>query len=116
MLRLLIDENFDQRILRGLQLRLQRIDYLMVLQVGLGGSTDEELLEWAAKKERIIMSHDANTMPRHASRRLKLGIPMAGLVIVPQNMEIGLAIDDLSVIIECATESGLRDQILYLPL
>ena len=30
MLRLLIDENFDQRILRGLKLELPDIDYLVV--------------------------------------------------------------------------------------
>ncbi len=30
MLRLLIDENFDQRILRGLKLELPDIDYVVV--------------------------------------------------------------------------------------
>ena len=30
MLRLLIDENFDQRILRGLRLEVPRIDYIVV--------------------------------------------------------------------------------------
>ena len=30
MLRLLIDENFDQRILRGLRLRVPQLDYVIV--------------------------------------------------------------------------------------
>ena len=37
MLRLLIDENFDQRILRGLRLRLPQLDYLIVQQAGMSG-------------------------------------------------------------------------------
>jgi hypothetical protein len=38
-MRLLIDENFDQRILRGLKLRLPQLDYLIVQQIGLAVST-----------------------------------------------------------------------------
>ena len=34
MLRLLIDENFDQRILRGLRLRFQQLDYVLAQLVG----------------------------------------------------------------------------------
>ena len=116
MLRLLIDENFDQRILRGLRLRFQQLDYVLVQQVGMGGSTDPDLLDWAKKENRIIITHDANTMTRNANERLKQGLPMAGLIIVPDRLEIGRVIADLEVIMECATESELRDQIHYLPI
>ena len=50
MLRLLTDENFDQRILRGLRLRFQQMDCVIVQQAGMAGSTDEELLDWSAKE------------------------------------------------------------------
>ena len=43
MLRLLIDENFDQRILRGLKLELPRLGYL-VAQTELRGRRDPVLL------------------------------------------------------------------------
>jgi hypothetical protein len=48
MLRLLTDENFDQRILRGLRLRFQQLDCVIVQQAGMAGSTDKELLDWFA--------------------------------------------------------------------
>jgi hypothetical protein len=35
MLRLLIDENFDARIVRGLKLRLATLDFVFVKEVGL---------------------------------------------------------------------------------
>ena len=116
MLRLLTDENFDQRILRSLQLRFQQLDCLVMQQLGLSGSTDGDLLDWATRKNRIIITHDVNTMTRYANERLKQGLPMAGLIIVPDRLEIGRVVADLEVIIECATESELRNQIHYLPI
>lgn len=116
MLRLLIDENFDRRILRGLRLRFPQLDYVLVHQVGMTGSTDAELLDWAMKNNRIIVTHDANTMTRYANARLKQGLKIAGLVVFPDRLEIGRAIADLEVISECTTESDLRDQIQYLPI
>lgn len=116
MFRLLIDENFDQHIIRGLRLRFEQLDYVLVNKSGMSGATDQELLEWAASEARIIITHDANTMSQHANARLKEGRPMLGLIIVPDHLEIGRVIRDLEVIIECGTESDLRDQIHYLPL
>ena len=40
MLRLLIDENFDHRILRGVKLRLPQLDYLAVQETELKGIKD----------------------------------------------------------------------------
>ena len=38
MRRILIDENFDQRILRGLKRQIERLDYVIVQETELAGS------------------------------------------------------------------------------
>lgn len=116
MLRLLIDENFDQRIVRALRLRLPQIDQVVVQHVGLSGVSDPDLLVWAARENRIIVTHDVNTMPRHASHRLRQSLPMTGVIVVPEHLEIGRAVDDLEIIVECTTSSDLVNQIQCLPL
>jgi predicted nuclease of predicted toxin-antitoxin system len=55
MLRLLIDENLNHRILRGLKSRLPQLDYVVVRQIGMVGFPDLELLHWAAQEGRIIV-------------------------------------------------------------
>ncbi len=115
MLRLLIDENFDQRILRGLRLRVPQLDYLIVQQAGMSGLSDPALLDWAASQGRIIVSHDVSSMTRFANERMKHGLPMAGVVIVPDDLEIGRAIGDLEIVTECATAVDLANQIQFLP-
>lgn len=116
MLSLLIDENFDQRILRGLRLRMPQLDYLIVQDIGFTSLDDSALLDWAARESRVIVTHDVNTMTRFSSERLKEFFPMAGVIIVPEELEIGGAIDDLEVMIECCEAADLENQIQFLPL
>ena len=116
MLRLLIDENFKHVILRGVKSRLPELDFVFVRQVGLAGFKDVALLRWAAQNDRIIVTHDINTMPAEAGRLLQRGESIAGLIIVPQNIQIGRAIEDLELMVGCYSESELHDQVKYLPL
>jgi predicted nuclease of predicted toxin-antitoxin system len=116
MLRLLFDENFDQRILRGLRLRVPQLDYVIVQHAGMSGFSDPVLLDWAANEGRIVITHDVNTITRYANERMKQGRPMPGVVIVPDDLEIGRAIADLEIIIESDMGETLVDQIQFLPL
>ncbi len=116
MLRLLIDENVDHDILRGLKSRLPELDYLLVKQIGMSGFPDLELLRWAAMENRIIITHDKKTMIPDAEHLLRLGEPMAGVILVPKRMAIGRAINDLELTIECRSQTEMRDRIEYLPL
>jgi predicted nuclease of predicted toxin-antitoxin system len=116
MLRLLTDENLNQRILRGLRQRLPEMDCLVVQHAGMTGFSDEWLLELAAIEDRVIVTHDVNTMIGHSVARVTQSLQMPGLIVVPAKLEIGRAIEDLEVIIVCATESDLKNRIYYLPL
>ena len=116
MLALLLDENFDQRILRGLRLRLPDLDFVIAQNIGLGGSADPDLLDWAAREDRVVVSHDINTVTKFAGDRLRQSLPLPGVIIVPEQMEIGPAINDLEVLIECSATADLDHQIQYLPL
>jgi len=116
MIRLLTDENLNQRILRGLARRLPEMDCLVVQHAGMAGFSDEWLLELAAIENRIITTHDVNTMIGHALGRLTNGLQMPGLIVVPATMEIGRAIRDLEVIVTCAEPSDLKNLVVFLPL
>lgn len=116
MIRLLTDENIDNDIMRGLARRLPQFDFVSVRDVGLAGSPDLVLLKWAAKEQRIMLTHDINTMVPDANQLVAQGEPMAGVIFVPERLEIGRAINDLVIVLECSTESDMRDRIERLPL
>src|ERR1051326_4039981 len=73
MLKLLIDQDFDHDIFRGLAQRIPDLDAVTALQVGLSNARDDELLAWADHEERIVVTHDRRTMPAHAARRMNEG-------------------------------------------
>jgi hypothetical protein len=116
VLRLAADEDFDNRIVRGLVRKDENVDIVRVQDVGLSGADDPIVLEWAAGEGRVLFTHDVNTMPDHAKQRAKDGEPMPGLFIVPQGVAIGGTIDHMLLIAECSLEGEWEGQVLYLPL
>lgn len=99
MLRLLIDQDLDQVILRGLLLRVPNLDFITAHQAGLSDSSDPDLLAWSAKQTRIVVTHDRRTMPYHAANRIARGERVAG--IISRRLPVGEVIDDLEITV-CA--------------
>ena len=116
MIRLLTDENFNQKIVRGLRLRLPQLDLISVRDVGLASQPDMLLLRWAAKENRAILTHDISTMVPDAEQLVALSEPMAGVIFVPDRLHIGRAVDDLEIALECHSESEIRNAVTYIPL
>ncbi len=116
--RFCFDENFNGRILRGLTRRIPRDDrdWTTVAELGLLETPDPELLEMAAAEGYAIVTHDVNTMIGHALELVRAGRPMAGVILVPQSLEVGRALEDLAVVLQASSAEDLRDGILYLPL
>jgi Domain of unknown function (DUF5615) len=49
-IRFVIDEDFDNDILRGVLRRMPTLDIVRVQDVGLSGAEDPVILEWAAQE------------------------------------------------------------------
>lgn len=116
MLTLLIDENLNHRVLRGLLRTLPHLNYTLAAAAGLKGADDPAVLQLAAGQNRIFVTHDLRTVPKHAYERVKAGLPMAGVVAIPDDLPIGRAIADLRPLVECATAAELQSRVVYLPL
>lgn len=73
--RLLADENFNGRVLRALVRQQAGLDVVRAQDVGLGGADDPAVLEWAARADRVVLTHDVQTMTRYAHERVAAGLP-----------------------------------------
>jgi len=116
MLRLLIDENLNHRILRGVRLQIPNLDYVIVQATPHAGEADPSLLVWSAETDRVLVTHDVNTMPRFVAQRLRAHLSVPGVVVVRDRMPIGQAVEELAIVVECNQPQELRNRILYLPL
>ncbi len=59
----LADENFNHRIISGLQRREPTVDFRTAEQEGIARVSDSQVLVTAARLGRILVSHDRRPMP-----------------------------------------------------
>lgn len=116
MLRLLIDQDLDHDILRGLLRRVPRLDVVTAFEIGMSQATDPELLFWAQQEGRIIVTHDRATMPRHATAIMETGGSIAGVFVVPRTIPLHQVLAELEIMVECSENYEWIDFICYLPL
>jgi len=69
MLRIGADENFNGAIVRGMLRRQPVLDLVRIQDIGLSAITDPELLEWAAREQRVVLTHDVTTLRQFAYAR-----------------------------------------------
>ena len=112
--RFVTDEDFNQVIVDQVRRKRPGLDIVGVRAVGLEGAADPVILEWAAQHQRVVLSHDVNTMTKHAIERLEQGLALPGLVMVPQELDIGRAIEDIIYIAEVGNDTDLDGQIMFL--
>lgn len=116
MWRFLADHNFNADIIRGLLTRHPNLDIVTARGVGLERATDPALLAWAAENDRIIVSHDASTLPVFANDRIRVRKPMPGVIIMREHLPVKQAIFELSLLVSCGESTELIDHVEYLPL
>ena len=115
MIQFLADEDFNGRIVRGLFRQKKELDLVRVQDANLSGADDVVVLEWANDNDRVLLTHDGQTMPGHVRERLTAGGHVSGVFIVDDLAPIGACIEDILLIAECSDQDEWRDQIHYLP-
>lgn len=113
MLRFLADENIEIALVQAVR-RDPRMDIVRAQDVGLSGADDPAVLAWAAEEDRLVITHDANTMPRHARERVNAGLPMPGVIEVPKPFRVGRVAEELVLFALCSHEREWDQRVVYL--
>jgi hypothetical protein len=117
VIRLCADENFNNKIVRGLLRRNPGLDILRIQDVpGLSGTDDPTVLEWAAQNERVILTHDVKTLAQFAFDRVDAGQNMPGVFEVSRSISIGQAIEEILLLVECGLDGEWEGKVIYFPL
>jgi hypothetical protein len=113
--RYLADEDFRRDIVEAVRRIDSSIDVGVVQELGMSGTPDVDLLEWAAREGRIVVTHDVKTMTAEAIRRIERGLAMPGKLIVPQRVQGGLIAETMAEIALGSEDYEWFDVIEYLP-
>ena len=115
-LKFLTDENFNGHIWRGLRNARPTSDFVRVQDCGLSGADDLTVLEEAALMGRVLLTHDAATIPDFAYDRLEFGKLMSGVLIIRRSLTVSDAIRAILLFVDLAEQTDIDGQIYYLPL
>jgi hypothetical protein len=77
---------------------------------------DPEILEWAARHDRLVVTADEETMIGFAYDRVQRELRMPGLLIIPQNVRMGAAVTELEMIAQCLLPGEYDNRFVFLPL
>lgn len=115
-MRLLLGENFNNNILRGLLQRNRDLDVIRAQDVPeIVGQDDPTLLEWATEEERVLLTHDVRTITHFAYQRIREGKRMPGIIEVQLDAPLGPVIEDILIVVGAGTAADVENKIIYLP-
>ncbi len=89
MLRLASDADVHGDIIRGLRRRRSDIDLVRAQDALPEGTPDPEVLAWAARENRVLITNDRDTMVGFASECVAAGQPVPGLIVTTNEQAIG---------------------------
>lgn len=115
-MRFLADENFNGKVLAGLRAELPDLDVIRAQDTVMYQASDPDLLTWAAREGRVLLTHDVRTVPGFAFERVYAGLSMPGVIVVDGGISVGLAIADLMLMIEVSLPGEFEDQVRYIPI
>jgi hypothetical protein len=111
--RFLADADLNKAIVSGVLRREPAVDFLTAHAAGLRKRRDPEVLALAAGQERVLVSHDAGTMPVHFRQFRNEG--RWGLSCSSE-LDVGTAIEELLLIWLASQASEWADRLVWLPL
>jgi Domain of unknown function (DUF5615) len=105
----LADADLNKANISGVLRREPSIDFRSARDAGLRRMGDPEVLALAAAQQRVLVSHDVSTMPLHFREFRNDGKRSPGVFLIPQNLDIGTAIDETLVHLDGFGSSGMGE-------
>ncbi len=108
------DADLKQAIVTGVIRRQPNLDFQSANEAGLEGLKDPEVLAFAARDRRVLVTHDRKTMPTEFGQFIREQ-DSSGVLIVSQSLPISEAIDALILVWEASTAEEWINQIMSVP-
>ena len=96
--RFLADEDLRRSLVLATRRAAPALQFARAQDLGLSGTSDPEVLEFAHANGWQVVSHDVNTMKAAAEARIAAAEGMSGLFLVPQNRPTRVIVESLVLI------------------
>jgi hypothetical protein len=115
MIRFLTDAIRHDAIVTGCLRREPAIDFLLAHEATLEGVPDPEVLAFATRQSRILVTSDLRTMPRLFGDFLEANGQCAGVFLVKQRAPLAEVIDALVLIWSASDADEWKNRLVEIP-
>lgn len=115
MIRFLADANLHHAIVSGCLRREPAIDFLSAHEAKLEGLPDAEMLAFATQQNRILVTSDLRTMPRHFGDFLEANGQCAGVFLVKQRTLLADVIEALVLVWSGSDADEWKNRVVEIP-
>ena len=119
---LLLDENVRGPLWQAIRrhnvvdpaytLDIVRVGDISELPLGLD---DQSILQWCEFRQRILVTHDLESMPNHVQQHLQAGRTLPGVFLVRKGFSIRQIVEQLVLLCHGGSVEDFRDQLVYIP-
>ena len=115
MVRFLADASLHHGIVSGCLRREPTLDFLSANDAKLEGVGDPDVLAFAARENRIVVTSDLKTMPKHFGDFLEAHGSCPGVFLVKQSTPLADVIEDLIMVWAASDAEDWRNRIIEIP-
>ena len=109
------DADLNETIVKAVVRREPGIDFQTASAAELASLNDRDVLAFAARTGRLLVTHDRRTMPGHFAEFI-ISQPSAGVLIVPQKLAVTQIVEDLILIWAVTEAAEWTNRIFSLPI
>jgi hypothetical protein len=110
------DNDLRNSIRLGVLRREPSIESVSAREAQLDHVSDPDVLLLCGQRNRLLVSHDENSMPSHFQAFIAAGHHSPGVLIVPQHVPTGEAIESLLLLWLASEAAEWAERIAWLPL
>lgn len=109
------DADLNEDIVAGVVRREPGVDFQTAEEANLRGLPDPPVLALSAQENRILVTHDRRTMPRHFGDFI-VNQKSSGVLIISQKVSVNVAIEELLLVWAASDADEWTNLIVDLPL
>ena len=115
LIRFQADADLQYQIVAAVREQEPAIDFASAVDSQLKGLPDPEVLDLAANRGRILITHDRRTMVNHFRTHLKEGKSSPGVFLVSQFAALGPVVEAIVLVWAASEPSDWENQVRHLP-
>ena len=109
------DENISRQLVTALRRHIPHIDVVRIQDVGLQSASDEVILDWAQREDRIVITQDRATISPLVKQNLAEDLPVPKVLIIRRHAQVRDVLEMIEIILNVSLPTDWQYPLRWIP-